>query len=89
MSQTAPDGRFFDVLSSILNVRRELLDRETSRDTLEEWDSVKHIYLMLALEEEFGIQFSDDEIVGLSDASGLLDTIAARCAGQLPEARSA
>ena len=36
---------------------------ESSPETIESWDSLKHMNLVVALEEEFGIIFDDDEII--------------------------
>jgi len=33
-----------------------------SVDTVEKWDSLQHLNLVLVLEEEFNISFSDQEI---------------------------
>jgi acyl carrier protein len=72
MLDGVPSERFFHVLSSVLNVGRESLGPQSSRDSLEEWDSIKHMYVVLALEEEFGVQFSDDEIANLVSVSDLM-----------------
>ena len=32
---------------------------------IEKWDSLKHMTLIVALEEEFGIRFTDDEMADL------------------------
>lgn len=72
MLQGAPNERFFQVVSSILNVARESLSPHSSRDSLEEWDSIKHMYVVLALEEEFSVEFSDDEIANLVSVSDLM-----------------
>jgi acyl carrier protein len=72
MLQGAPNERFFQVVSSILNVARESLSPQSSRDSLEEWDSIKHMYVVLALEEEFSVEFSDDEIANLVSVSDLM-----------------
>jgi len=72
MLDGAPNERFFEVLSSILNVAREALSPQSSRDSLEEWDSIKHMYVVLALEEEFSVEFSDDEIANLVSVSDLM-----------------
>jgi len=50
---------------------------ESSRDSLDEWDSIKHLYVMLALEEEFSVEFSEEEFTGLA-ARRLLQAIAAK-----------
>ena len=67
--------KIFGILSSILAVPVDRLDLHSSRDTLEQWDSLKHMTLMLALEEEFGIEFDDKEMAELCDAAALIDTI--------------
>jgi len=78
MADGAPKDRFFAVLSSILNVTPEALGPESSRDSLEEWDSIKHLYVMLALEEEFSVEFSEEEFTDLASASALLQAIAVK-----------
>jgi len=36
---------------------------DASPDTIENWDSLRHMNLVLALEEEFGIELTDDQTV--------------------------
>jgi acyl carrier protein len=79
-----PSERFFTVLSSVLNVDREGLHADSSRDSVEQWDSMKHMSLIMALEEEFGIEFSDHEITNLSTASALMQAISAKSGGSRP-----
>ncbi len=68
--------RFFSILSSLLREPVAQLDHETSRQNCMAWDSLKHMHLVLALEEEFDIEFDDREIADLSGAAPLLDAIA-------------
>ena len=75
MLDGVPSDRFFQVLSSILNVDRRSLTPQSSRDSLEEWDSMKHMYVVLALEEEFSVEFSDDEIANLVSVSDLMQAM--------------
>jgi acyl carrier protein len=76
----APDieGKFFAILSSLLTVPRERLGRDSSRESVEQWDSLKHMHLMMTLEEEFGIEFDDNELSGLAGAGALLDAVVAK-----------
>ena len=60
MSAEAFQDSFFGVMASMLKVPREQLARDTSRSGTEAWDSLRHMHLMLALEEEFGIEIPDD-----------------------------
>lgn len=75
MEDRAATSRFFAVASAILDVAPESLAPECSRDNLEAWDSLKHMYIILALEEEFGIEFGDEEIAELSSIGDLMSAI--------------
>lgn len=78
MSATGIEDKFFAILASLLGMPRDQLSRETSRRTLEAWDSLKHMHLILAIEEEFGVTFDDHEIAELSSATALVDAIAVK-----------
>lgn len=54
--------RVEDVVSSVLGIPRKQIDDNTSPDTAPAWDSMHHLQLVLALEEEFGAQFLVEEI---------------------------
>lgn len=69
------EDKFFAILSSLLNVPRDQLSRESSRETIQQWDSLKHMHLVMALEDEFGIEFDDSEVSNLASAAALLDSI--------------
>lgn len=75
MRDTPADTRVLWIFSSILDIPVSALGPESSRDTVEEWDSIKHMYLILALEEEFQITFDDDEIASLESLPEILGAI--------------
>ena len=50
-------------MSDVLNIDVSLINNESSPDNIENWDSLKHMNLIVALEEEFEIEFDDEEIV--------------------------
>ena len=79
MALLQPEEQFFTILSSVLGVMRERLDRGSPRDSVEQWDSLKHMHLVLALEEGFDIEFDDSEVSDLSSAGALLDSIVSKC----------
>jgi acyl carrier protein len=53
------------VLGSVLGVPADEIVDESSPDTIGTWDSLNHMNLVMALEQEFGIRFSEDQIVDL------------------------
>ena len=81
MTTADTEDKFFTILSSLLNLPRDQLSRESSREATEQWDSLKHMHLVMALEEEFGIEFDDREVSELSSAGALLDSIGGKQGG--------
>ena len=62
MSDETKD-RIINVMSSVFGVSIDNIDDNTSPDTLESWDSLKHMNLIIALEEEFLVDLSDEDII--------------------------
>ena len=50
------------MVADIFGVPVEQVQPQSSPDTIETWDSINHLNLVLALEQEFGIQFTPEEI---------------------------
>jgi len=67
--------RVKNVISSVLEINFCDVDMKLTSDNIETWDSLKHMNLVLALEDEFGVEFSDDEIVVLSNYSSILSIL--------------
>ena len=51
------------VVSNIMAVPLESVTLESSAESVESWDSLRHMNLILALEQEFGVRFEDDQVV--------------------------
>lgn len=51
------------------------ISRETNAEDIEEWDSLKHINIIVMLEEHFKIQFEIDEIIELESVGDMVDVI--------------
>lgn len=49
------------VMATLLNVDVSAIDPEASMDTISNWDSLRHMNLVLALEEEFKVTIPDEE----------------------------
>ena len=50
------------VMSQVLGVDPGNIVADSSPATIERWDSLKHMQLIMALEDELGIQFPDEAI---------------------------
>jgi len=67
--------RAYRVIANVMNVPAESIDDNSSPDTIEEWDSIKHMNLILALEQEFSIQFEDEQIADMLSAELVIETL--------------
>ena len=54
--------RVYTIISRLLDVPIDQINEDSSPDSIEVWDSLQHMNLVLALEEEFSIEFSDQQI---------------------------
>ena len=57
--------RLLTVLLSVFGEAAEEFSSDDGPDTVEAWDSVTHLTLILAIEAEFGVQFETAEIPNL------------------------
>jgi acyl carrier protein len=53
------------VMAQILQVPQESITADSSPENLDRWDSLKHMQLIMALEDEFDVQFPDEAIPNL------------------------
>ncbi len=54
------------------------LDEETTADDIDDWDSLNHITLMAAVEDEFGIRFTMGEVSGMKNVGEMAQIIKER-----------
>lgn len=57
------ENRLKQVISTVFGLDECTINEETSVDTLEEWDSLHHLNLVLALEEAFDITLTEEQTV--------------------------
>ena len=65
MNVDEAEARVRAVLADVFGIEPDQIDASTSTDTIENWDSLHHLTLVLALEEEFDIQLDDEETVAI------------------------
>jgi acyl carrier protein len=57
--------RIKQVMSVVFEVPLELILEDSSNDNIENWDSLRHLNLILALEEEFDVSIPDEDVGNL------------------------
>lgn len=71
-----------EILEKVQDIFRDVLDnedivivREQSADDIDEYDSLSHVQLIVAIEKEFGIKFKSKDILSWDNFGEMLDCI--------------
>jgi acyl carrier protein len=70
--------QLFGVMADVLGLPRETLSEQTAMADVPVWDSVMHLNLCLALEAEFGLTFSPEEMVEMTSVAAIRHHLAQR-----------
>ncbi len=57
------ENRIKKVMSEVLGIDEASISDSTSPENVESWDSLKQMNIIVALEEEFDIEFNDEDII--------------------------
>lgn len=61
------DERIKDVMSAVFGVDADTINEDSSQDNIEEWESIKTLDLIVALEEEFGVTIPLEEVGNMTN----------------------
>lgn len=71
-----------EILTKVQEIFRDVLDNEeivltneTTADDIEEWDSLSHVQLVVAVEKSFKVKFSSKEILSWKNVGEMVDCI--------------
>lgn len=54
--------RICKVMGAVFGIDPAAISDEATPGNIEQWDSLRHMNLVLALEDEFGVRFRDDQV---------------------------
>tara|TARA_B100001964_G_C14006417_1_gene497360 strand:- start:1 stop:255 length:255 start_codon:yes stop_codon:yes gene_type:complete len=82
MSENKLNPDQLDKLSDIFRVLFNRPDLELTDDLTAKnvpgWDSFNHVNLIINIEEEFGVRFSNDEVGGMQNVGSLKNLLASK-----------
>ncbi|NOW94985.1 acyl carrier protein [Mucilaginibacter sp. SG564] len=67
-----------DIFIDVLDDDTIVLTYETTANDVEEWDSLNHIQLVVAIEKQFRIRFTSQEIQSWNNVGELVNSISNR-----------
>ncbi len=76
-SQTVPPS-LRNILADTLEISPEEVTTELSTETVEAWDSFRHLQLVLTIEGEYGVQFDPQQIPELTTVAKIQQALEAK-----------
>jgi acyl carrier protein len=70
--ESAVHEKIYGIVATIIGVPRDSVTEDSSPDSLRGWDSLRHMKLILAVEEMFDVQLTDEEIVSITDVRSIV-----------------
>ena len=70
--------RLTEVFRDVFDDDSIVITADTTADDIEDWDSIEHITLIGAVEDEFGMKFKMGEVSGMNNVGEMMKIIAAR-----------
>ena len=63
------------VIAQVLGLSAQQLQLDDGPETIPQWDSLAHVNLMLALESEYDVMFSPQEMASMSSVRSIQDAL--------------
>jgi acyl carrier protein len=70
--------RLEEVFRNVFDDDSITLYEDTTADDIDDWDSIEHITLIAAVEQEFGMRFTMGEVSGMKDVGEMVTIISQR-----------
>jgi acyl carrier protein len=66
------------IVADVLETTPDKISPTTVPDELAQWDSIRHMNIILSLEAELGIEFSEQDIEAMTDIPQILAVLAGK-----------
>ncbi len=67
-----------EIFQDIFDDDEIVVEASTTSDDIEDWDSLEHINLVVAIEKRFGLKFSMVEVNGMKNVGEMVEIIKGR-----------
>jgi acyl carrier protein len=64
-----------NIASDIFGVPADKITAQSSPETIENWDSMQHLNLVLAVEEKFGVQLEPEDIEKMKNIGAVTELV--------------
>lgn len=78
MSQEEIYKKLNEIFRDVLDNDELNIDASSSANDIEEWDSLSHIQLIVAVEKAFGVKFTSREIMKWNNVGEMVESIVSK-----------
>jgi acyl carrier protein len=71
-------NRILSTMADVFELKLDDINENSASNNTENWDSLRHMNLILSLEEEFSIRFLFDEISEITDFNSIYKLISGK-----------
>jgi len=75
-------GKLTSIFRMVFDDDEIAIERQTTANDVDGWDSLSHVNLIVAVENSFGIRFTQKELLTFRNVGDLLDSIESKIAGK-------
>ena len=72
------DKQLKHIMSDVINMKESDINDHTSIKNVEQWDSLKHMELITAIEQHFGIMLAANEIAEMTSMAVIKKVLSSR-----------
>ena len=74
-------NKLLQILASSIDVDSNILTDESSPDNTPEWDSFAHLNMVAAIEQEYKISLTLDEVISMQTLPKIVEVVSKKCKG--------
>ena len=75
MNQAKIIKQLEEVFRDVFEDSTLIVNEDSNHNSIPEWDSIKNIYLVIEIEQKFGIKFSAEELQDWKNVGQIIDNI--------------
>ncbi len=68
-------NKLLGIVAKVLEVQPGSINKDSSVDNIDAWDSLKHMNLDIAIEQEFGVSISEEDAMEMSSVELIAITL--------------
>ncbi len=69
------NDRLRNIMSNLFGIPIEEINEKISIENCDQWDSFQQMSLLLAIEEDFGVNLNDDEVIKMTDFKSIISIL--------------